>query len=80
MESLDMDQLGRERMMRRKMSSSSSGAIAPTDVPPMESFICPLTTEVVEDPVTIASGHDFERAAILSYFQGTQRRRRSCSS
>ena len=31
-------------------------------------YLCPITHEIMEDPVTVASGHTFERKAILSWF------------
>lgn len=36
--------------------------------PPLQSFYCPITQEVMEDPVEVASGHTFERAAIQKWF------------
>ncbi|CAB9529483.1 Putative E3 ubiquitin-protein ligase LIN [Seminavis robusta] len=36
---------------------------------PPEHFVCPLTLEVMEDPVRhTATGHSFERKAILKWF------------
>ncbi|KAH7431623.1 hypothetical protein KP509_08G057000 [Ceratopteris richardii] len=35
---------------------------------PLKSFCCPITQEVMEDPVEIASGHTYERAAIQKWF------------
>eukprot|EP00850_Spirogloea_muscicola_P013787 SM000095S25001 [mRNA] locus=s95:457384:463183:+ [translate_table: standard] len=41
---------------------------------PLPSFICPITREVMEDPVQIASGQMYERAAIEQWFaQGQER-------
>lgn len=45
-------------------SSSSSG-----DVPP--SFICPLTLEVMKDPVTAADGHSYEAEAIGKWLRSS---------
>ncbi|PSS23516.1 U-box domain-containing protein [Actinidia chinensis var. chinensis] len=35
---------------------------------PLQSFICPITGEVMVDPVEISSGHTFERSAIEQWF------------
>ncbi|XP_052211526.1 U-box domain-containing protein 44-like [Diospyros lotus] len=35
---------------------------------PLHSFICPITKEVMVDPVEISSGHTFERSAIGKWF------------
>eukprot|EP00996_Jenningsia_fusiforme_P000261 NODE_1213_length_1637_cov_31.637909_g1078_i0.p1 GENE.NODE_1213_length_1637_cov_31.637909_g1078_i0~~NODE_1213_length_1637_cov_31.637909_g1078_i0.p1 ORF type:complete len:524 (-),score=91.01 NODE_1213_length_1637_cov_31.637909_g1078_i0:66-1520(-) len=36
--------------------------------PPPSSFCCPITQQVMEDPVFTADGHTFERSAIEQYF------------
>jgi hypothetical protein len=41
--------------------------VAPSS--PLPSFICPITKQVMKDPVQIASGQTFERAAILQWFK-----------
>lgn len=37
--------------------------------PIYEAFLCPLTKQVMRDPVTIESGHTFEREAIEKWFK-----------
>ncbi|XP_010940225.1 U-box domain-containing protein 44-like [Elaeis guineensis] len=37
--------------------------------PIFSAFVCPLTKEVMRDPVTIENGHTFEREAIEKWFQ-----------
>ena len=44
------------------MSASSA---AHPDVP--QSFICPITCEVMKDPVTAADGHSYEASAIMQW-------------
>ncbi|XP_072967054.1 U-box domain-containing protein 44-like [Typha angustifolia] len=34
-----------------------------------EAFVCPLTKQIMQDPVTIETGHTFEREAILKWFR-----------
>ena len=34
-----------------------------------EAFKCPITLEIMVDPVNICTGHTFERAAIEDYFE-----------
>uniref|UniRef100_A0A0D6R5Z6 RING-type E3 ubiquitin transferase n=1 Tax=Araucaria cunninghamii TaxID=56994 RepID=A0A0D6R5Z6_ARACU len=36
---------------------------------PLQSFICPITKDVMRDPVQIASGQTYERAAIERWFE-----------
>ena len=59
--------LGEERRAPDEQVSSSSAAERPPPVeeeePPAD-FICPITTEVMVDPVTAADGHSYERSAI----------------
>ena len=44
--------------------SSSAQAPAPREAEPPADFICPITTEVMIDPVMEADGHSYERSAI----------------
>ncbi|KAG0458706.1 hypothetical protein HPP92_021834 [Vanilla planifolia] len=37
--------------------------------PIYESFVCPLTKQIMQDPVTIETGHTFEREAIEKWFK-----------
>lgn len=37
--------------------------------PAFEAFMCPLTKQVMQDPVTIETGQTFEREAILKWFK-----------
>jgi hypothetical protein len=37
-------------------------------LPPLQSFYCPITQDVMEEPVEIESGHTFERSAIQKWF------------
>ena len=43
--------------------SSAAEAPAPREEPPAD-FICPITTELMSDPVMAADGHSYERSAI----------------
>ncbi|KAH7365279.1 hypothetical protein KP509_18G018200 [Ceratopteris richardii] len=51
-------------------SRSSSGPLIARDtmVLPLQSFICPITQDVMRDPVQIASGQTYERSAIERWF------------
>ena len=62
---MDVDEATRERQRRKQ---SSTGAVM--EVPPMDSYLCPLSGEVIDDPVRIASGNTFDRKAIEKYFAG----------
>lgn len=42
-------------------------------LPPWQSFYCPITQEVMEDPVEIGSGQTFERSAIERWFNSGNR-------
>ncbi|KAG6554543.1 hypothetical protein Mapa_003922 [Marchantia paleacea] len=42
-------------------------------LPPLSSFYCPITGDVMDEPVEIASGQTFERTAILTWFKAGNR-------
>ncbi|KAL9244441.1 hypothetical protein vseg_018216 [Gypsophila vaccaria] len=42
---------------------------AETSVTVPEDFLCPISHELMIDPVTLATGHTFERTAILTWFK-----------
>ena len=44
-------------------------ALAGAEQPWPSQFLCPITGELMEDPVTTADGHTFERAAIERWLQ-----------
>ena len=46
---------------------ASTSAVAAGNCPP--SFICPLTLEIMSDPVTAADGHSYESEAIRTWFK-----------
>ena len=46
------------------MSSSAAEAPTPREDAPPADFICPITTEIMCDPVMAADGHAYERSAI----------------
>ncbi|KAH9323755.1 hypothetical protein KI387_018394 [Taxus chinensis] len=53
-----------------KVDSSHGRSNTHRDIPmlPLQSFICPITKDVMRDPVQIASGQTYERAAIERWF------------
>lgn len=55
----------REREQRYQDKRMSLGS---HPFPPLQSFYCPITQDLMEDPVDIASGLAFERAAITKWF------------
>lgn len=38
-------------------------------IPPFKSFICPLTKEVMKDPVVLETSQNYDRSAILKWFE-----------
>ena len=48
-------------------SAVAGEPVPPAPVPPQ--YLCPITGEVMEDPVTTADGHAYERAAIAQWLQ-----------
>ncbi|KAJ8426789.1 hypothetical protein Cgig2_007844 [Carnegiea gigantea] len=62
----------RNHRRHRKMSNASEGSVmeaAQFMEPAYKSFFCPLTTQIMDDPVTIQSGVTYERKAITEYFE-----------
>ena len=48
-------------------TSVAGEPVPPAPVPPQ--YLCPITGEIMEDPVTTADGHAYERAAIAQWLQ-----------
>ena len=46
-----------------KSGGEKNGALEGEEEPP-DDFVCPITTEVMSDPVMAADGHAYERSAI----------------
>jgi hypothetical protein len=53
---------------REKQYMNKKAFVGSHTFPPLRSFYCPITQEVMEDPVEVASGHAFERKAIQKWF------------
>jgi U-box domain len=45
--------------------------------PPYRAFKCPISKEIMQDPVFTESGHTFERGALLNWFAVCTRRERN---
>ena len=54
----------RERARADSILATASGKTA---APPPDEVLCPITTEVMVDPVVTADGHSYERTAIESW-------------
>ena len=65
--------LARDRLREWKAAEveNSTAKAAPhlTETNLEESFICPLTLEIMENPVITADGHTYEREAIALWLQ-----------
>ncbi|KAK9676080.1 hypothetical protein RND81_11G052300 [Saponaria officinalis] len=65
----------RSQRQKTKLSRRSAGSmtVAARYVEPLyKSFCCPLTNNIMDDPVTIRSGVTYEREAITKYFEETR--------
>ena len=49
------------------LAAPAAPATADNDDEPPDELICPITQEVMEDPVVAADGHTYERAAIARW-------------
>ena len=59
-------------------SSAQEAAVAdsqqpPDDSEPPDEYVCPITQDVMIDPVIAADGHTYERAAIARWFEAGKR-------
>ena len=45
----------------------------PDDSEPPDEYVCPITQDVMIDPVIAADGHTYERAAIARWFEAGKR-------
>ena len=62
-----------ENMMKRSCSLSGLGLAKSSSKAPRR-FLCSLTKKVMADPVTTASGYNFERAALAAWLQNNGQR------
>ncbi|CAI5935143.1 unnamed protein product [Closterium sp. NIES-64] len=63
---MDADEAAREKQRRKQ---SSTGQVM--EVPPMDEYLCPISGDVMEEPVTIASGHTFDLKSIQRFFDAS---------
>lgn len=61
--------IGIQKMIQRWQAQRRPFPAFGTDQPWPAQFLCPITGEVMNDPVTTADGHTFERAAIERWLQ-----------
>ncbi|GBG70940.1 hypothetical protein CBR_g8241 [Chara braunii] len=57
-------QVQREYLLKR--SSICDGMISV--LPPLQAFLCPITGEIMQDPVSLETGQTYERSAIEEWF------------
>ena len=62
------------RQRKRSSSSSSTSLLKMTEyIEPMyETFFCPLTKQIMDDPVTIQSGETYDRKAITKWLEESE--------
>ena len=80
----DVDEASRSEVSSSSSTSSSSSKSCPSSVPSdsilvpqdnlPEEFFCPITLNVMKNPVLAADGHTYEKKAISRWFAGGQRR------
>eukprot|EP00897_Mesotaenium_endlicherianum_P005919 jgi/Mesen1/5355/ME000267S04504 len=59
-----------QRTRRNSSNSSSNIPFGVTLLPPLQSFLCPVSQEVMEDPVKIASGQVLDRSSVEQWLEG----------
>jgi hypothetical protein len=69
-----MSNTPREEGAERSKRTVRETTMRDTPFSPLQSFICPITRDVMRDPVQIASGQTYERAAIERWFSDGQTR------
>ena len=57
-------------------SMNASRSVSP--IPPPEEFLCPITHQVMNDPVTNTMGHTYERKAIMTWLMMEGSDRKGC--
>ena len=65
---MDLSFLGLGDDEPRARRSGAAAAAAAADYEPLEDYQCPITTEVMIDPVVTTDGFTYERAAIAQWF------------
>ncbi|KAG0556274.1 hypothetical protein KC19_11G040400 [Ceratodon purpureus] len=58
-----------ETLMAKNRVQDGPKEVGAQALAPLPSFICPLTKQVMKDPVQIASGQTFEKSAIMQWFK-----------
>lgn len=61
-------EVARSRYQERKHAMGNSLRESDDGIPALQSFICPLKQDVMEDPVTVANGQTYEREQIQRWF------------
>jgi hypothetical protein len=59
----------RDSAAQQGQPAAAGSMVQSTMPPPPNSFLCPITREVMRDPVTTADGHSYERAAITQWLR-----------
>ncbi|XP_056392073.1 WD repeat, SAM and U-box domain-containing protein 1 [Hyla sarda] len=62
---LKIESLGLRNKILRKIEELKSKMKAPSNIP--EEFLCPITCEIMKDPVIASDGYSYERKAIESW-------------
>jgi len=55
-------------------------SVVQQSITPPPQLVCPITLEMMADPVVAMDGHSYERAAILQFFQSCEARRQPLRS
>ena len=50
--------------MATPLPTHQDNVISASDLMPVSSFLCPITTRIMRDPVVCEDGHSYDRAAI----------------
>ena len=68
-----------QQLTPKRTLSRKENVVSASDLMPVSSFLCPITTRIMRDPViTIGDGHSYERAAIqVQHGRGDRSRQRT---
>ena len=62
----------RKRNRKSKPAQGAAGGSSYSDEPP-KSFLCPITCELMMDPVIACDGHSYERSAIEKWLSKSRK-------
>lgn len=66
---LTVDLVGHRSKLLRQLERARAGKLAPDLTQPPDEFFCPITRDIMRDPVVCSDGYSYERSAIEAWLK-----------